>query len=293
MVLDTTVPGTAVPDWLTGFIDDAATLPPASVPLDRAVAEHCAHRRSAYAGLVGGLVVTDLKVPDLIDVLDDGDTEEHEEPLAVSLLVTGGAGAIGPAIRWASRAPLLRMRSLHLALRDEDDLAHNARRVLTALDAVAEDLSEVEVYVEVPRWQDGRASHGWLSALDELAAGEVRTAFRAGGATPDTVPGAEELAGSIDAALDRELPFRCAGALVHAISGPASYGFLNVLAATRACLDGGDTVAVLTGTDGDALLAGTDVTSLARTRRWFTGFGSADLLVSHDDLVEVGLISPT
>jgi len=284
--------GTAPPAWLTGFIDDTAVFPPGSVPLDRAVAEHLAHRRSEYAGLLGGFVVTDLKVPDLIDVLDDSAPSQDEEPLEINLLVTGGAGAIGPAVRWASRAPMLRLRAIEFALRDEDDLTHNARRVLTALDAVEEDLAEVEVYVELPRWHGGEPTHGWLSALDELGAGELRAKFRTGGATPDTVPGVGELAGSIDAALDRELPFKCTGGLVHALSGPASYGFLNVLVATRACLDGADAVAALTETSADALLAGTDAGTWERTRRWFTGFGSGDLLESHDDLVELGLITP-
>jgi len=280
----------ATPAWLAGFIDDAAAFPPSSLPLDRAVAEHRAHRQAAYADLLGGFVVSDLKVPDLIDALDDH-AEDAEEPWEVTLQVSGGAGAISPAVRWASRAPNLRLRTIGLTLRDEADLAHNARRALTALDAVEEDLSEVAVYVELPRWSDDPAhgpGHRWLSALDELAAADLRVTFRTGGATPDALPSPAELAGSIDAALDRELPFRCTGGLTHAISGPASYGFLNVLVATRACLDGGDAGAALTETSAEALLA--DVDALARTRRWFTGFGSGDLLESHEDLVELGLM---
>jgi len=280
----------ATPAWLAGFIDDAAAFPPSSLPLDRAVAEHRAHRQAAYADLLGGFVVSDLKVPDLIDALDDH-AEDAEEPWEVTLQVSGGAGAISPAVRWASRAPHLRLRTIGLTLRDEADLAHNARRALTALDAVEEDLSEVAVYVELPRWADDPANgpgHRWLSALDELAAADLRVTFRTGGATPDALPGPAELAGSIDAALDRELPFRCTGELTHAISGTASYGFLNVLVATRACLDGGDARAALTETSAEALLA--DVDALARTRRWFTGFGSGDLLESHEDLVELGLM---
>lgn len=277
------------PPWLAGLLDDAAAFPPSSVPLDRAVAEHRAHRQAAYAGLLGGFVVADLKVPDLIDALDDG-TEGPEEPWEITLLVTGGAGAIAPAVRWASRAPHLRLRTIGLTLRDEDDLAHNARRVLTALDAVEEDLSQVAVHAELPRAAGG-PTHRWLSALDELAAAELGVTFRTGGATPDTFPDADELVAALDAALDRELPFRCTGGLNRALSGPASYGFLNVLLATRACLDGEDAAAALTETSADVLLAGTDHDALGRTRRWFTGSGCADLLEAHDDLVELGLMT--
>lgn len=282
---------TSLPAWLHAFIDDASLLPPSSVPLDRAVAEHRAHRTSELGGLLGGLVVTDLRIPDLIDVLDDDATEHDEEPLDITLLVTGGAGAIGPAVRWATRAPVLRLRALELALRGEDDLVHNARRVLTALDAAEEELSGAEVYVELPRWHDTSPTHGWLSALDELSAGALRATFRTGGASADAIPTAAELSGSLDAALDRELPFRCTGGMTRAVSGPGSFGFVNVLAATRACLDGGDAAAALTTTSVDQLLAGTGADLLARTRGWFTGFGSNDLLESHNDLVDLGLMS--
>ena len=99
---------------MQALVDDAAIFPPGNVPLDRAVAEHRAHRRSEYADLVGGFVISDVKLPDLIDVLDDRDEEEQ---LAINLVVTGGAGAIEPAVRWATRAPLLSLRTLEFALR--------------------------------------------------------------------------------------------------------------------------------------------------------------------------------
>lgn len=290
--MGTVVPESNIPAWLAGFIDDAATFPPSNVPLDRAVAEHRDHRRSEYADLLGAFVVADVKVPDLIDVLDDTGEEREDRALEINLLVTGGAGAVGPAVRWATRAPHLRVRALEFALRDEDDLTHNARRLLTALDTLEEDLSEVEVYVELPRWQ-GTPSHGWLSALDEIAAADLRAKFRTGGADPEAVPDVAELAGSIDAALDRELPFRCTGGLVHPLTTPGSYGFLNVLLATRACLDGADVPAVLRETSGEALLDGSDPETLARTRRWCTTVGSSSLLESHDGLVELGLVTPT
>jgi hypothetical protein len=285
----------SAPSWLTGFIDDAAIFPPGNATLDRAVAEHRA-LRGDLADLVGGFVVSDVKVPDLIDVLDDHE-HDSDEPLAINLVVTGGAGAIGPAVRWASRAPSLRLRAIEFALRDEDDLAHNAQRVLTALDSVEEDLDEVETYVELPRSPDGLLTHGWLSALDVLAGAEVRAKFRTGGLTADLVPGPEELASGIDAVLDRELAFKCTAGLHRALrhpdpeTGVLQHGFLNILVATRACLDGGDTVAALAEQDADGLLNGVDPDTLARTRRWFTSFGSCSVLEPHDDLVELGILA--
>jgi len=280
-----------IPAWLSGFVDDASMFPPGNLPLDRAVAEHREHRVSEYADLVGGFVVSDLKLPDLIAELG----EHPENPLAINVVVTGGAGAIEPAVRWATRAPSTRLRTLEIALRDEDDLAHNARRVLAARDQLAADLEEVVVHVEPPRLR-GAPTAGWLSALDELAAGDVRLKFRTGGVDQDAFPTCGELADAIEAALDRELPFKCTAGLHHAIrqadaaTGITHHGFLNVLLATRACLDGADGSEVLAEESAAALLDGLDPEALDRTRRWFTSFGCCAVLEPHDDLVELGLV---
>jgi hypothetical protein len=213
----------------------------------------------------------------------------------VNLVITGGAGAIEGAVRWAGRAPGVDLVALEFALRDEDDLAHNARRVLAAVDDLAEELGEAEVYVEPPRLHGGPTA-GWLDALDELAAREVRLKFRTGGVTADAFPNAAELAACITAALDRELAFKCTAGLHRALrhtdaeTGFDHHGFLNVLAATRAELDGGDAGAVLSEREPERLLGGLDHDALARTRRWFTSFGSCSVLEPHDDLVELGLM---
>lgn len=277
---------------MTGLVDDAALFPPGNAPLDRAVAAHRESRVSEYADLVGGFVVSDVRLPELIDVLDERDDDEL---LGINVVVTGGAGAIEPAVRWATRAPLTHLRAIEIALRDEEDLAHNARRVLTATDQLAEELDGVEVYVEPPRLR-GEPTAGWLAAIDELASLGVRAKFRTGGVEQDAFPTCGELADAINAALDRELAFKCTAGLHHAVrhvdaeTGLTHHGFLNVLLATRACLDGRDASDVLAEESAAVLLDGIDVDELARTRRWFTGFGSCSILEPHDDLVELGLL---
>jgi len=295
---------TVIPAWLSRLVDDAAIFPPGNLPLERAVVEHHEHRTSEYADLVGGFVVSDVKLPDLIRCLDEAADEAADEeespqpdegPLTVNLVVTGGAGAVEPAVRWATRSPLLRLGALECSLRDEDDLAHNARRVCAAIDALGEDLTGVDVYVEPPRFADA-PSHGWLAAVDELATRELRLKFRTGGVTADAFPSPAELGASISAALDRELAFKCTAGLHHAVrhrdpdTGLTHHGFLNVLRATCASLAGDDPVDVLADESAAALLEGFDVEEAARTRRWFTGFGSCSILEPHDDLVELGLI---
>ena len=155
------------------------------------------------------------------------------------------------------------------------------------------------VYVELPA---AGSEHGWLAAADEVAAAELRIKLRTGGLDASAFPSVATLAGWIDAALDRETAFKCTAGLHHAVrhtdhdDGLDHHGFLNVLLATRAAFDGAGRDAVhdlLAQTDGPQLAAlvreaGDD---LARTRRWFTSFGSCDVAQAWADLRELGLVA--
>lgn len=167
--------------------------------------------------LVGASVVADTALPDV---------DAPALPLAVT--VTGGAGQIaGPAGLCARRKwPLA---SLTTSLRDLDDLAGNARRVIAAVDAAhAEGVltDDVTIRVALPAEPP---SHGWQAAADEVAAMEWQLALplTTGG---DPVP-APVVAAWIDAALDRETPYAALGAT-------DARQALAVLTATAAAWDG-------------------------------------------------------
>ena len=113
------------------------------------------------------------------------------------------------------------------------------------------------------------------------------------------VPPAAAVAAFLEAALDRETPFKCTAGLHAAVrhhdetTGGERHGFLNVLLATRAALDGEDFEAVLAERDPQALLArweevGPD--ALVRARRWFTSFGCCAVSDPVEELVELGLL---
>lgn len=289
---------TSVPPYLQGLVDDAAIFPPGNAPLKEAVAAHREHLKAEHAALVGPFVVSDSRLPELIKVVG-------AESLAVSVVVTGGAGALDPAAKWAGRADALDLRGLEIALRDEEDLAHNARRIVIAVDqlVVSGDLDdEVPVHVEMPRLYDAEPSHGWLSALDEVAATDHRIKLRTGGASGDAFPSAAELATCVEQALDRELRFKCTAGLHNALrhhddeTGFEHHGFLNLLLATRASLDGAGHDAVvetLELTDADAIRsrvqeAGDE--ALASARRWFTSFGSCSITEPLADLTTLRLV---
>lgn len=282
----------SIPTWLSGLITDTSAFPPAGLGLSQAVAEHRALLDGEVGALVSAFAITDVKLPDLLDVLDHDDIEV---PLPVSVVVTGGAGAVEPAVRWADRAPTVALRSLELSLRDEDDLGRNARRLTSALDQVAAEVAGAQVRVHAPRLR-GAPTRSWLAALDELAVAAATLALRAGGAVQADVPTCGELADAIEAALDREIPLHVTGGVEAAArhcdpeTGITRHGFLNIARAVRAALEGEDASEILNQEDPGALLDGFDPETAARTRAWFTGFGSADILRSHDDLVDLGLL---
>ena len=312
--MSSSVPATpTVPGWLTRIVDDAAIFPPGNVPLPQAVTEHRAYAAAGYADLVGPFVVGDQRLPDLLEVVSTssttrgGSTTRDDAPLPVSVVVSGGAGALEGAVRWATRSGALDLRALEITLRDDAGgaIEHNARRILTAVDqlvAAGELDDEVPVYVEPPRLYGGPPTPGWLGALDELAAADHRLKFRTGGADADAFPAAHELAACIDAAIEREVAFKCTAGLHNALrhrdpgTGFEHHGFLNVLLATRATLDsvGIDGVAALLETTDAATLrdalAETGDDALARTRHWFTSFGSCSVLEPLEDLVDLDLV---
>jgi hypothetical protein len=266
-----------------GLVDDAAIFPPGDADLHAATAAHTARRSEPWADLVGTFVVRDTDVPLLRGSL-----------ARLSVVVTGGAGQIaGPAGLCAKLG--LELAGLEIALRDPGDLAGNARRVATAVDAARIEgtlAEEVPVYVELPHVG---STASWLAAADEVAAAELRLKFRTGGLEAEAFPAAHALARWIDAALDRETPFKCTAGLHRAVRNTSSegfeqHGFLNLLVATKRAFDGAavdEVVATLEDRDGAGLAAA----DRSGARRWFTSFGSCSVDEPLEDLRALGLVT--
>jgi hypothetical protein len=79
----TSVSTEPLPAAWRGLVDDAAIFPPGNASLADAALEHQLRRAEPYADLVGTLVVRDTDLPAL-----------KATPLALSVVVTGGAGNI-------------------------------------------------------------------------------------------------------------------------------------------------------------------------------------------------------
>ncbi len=268
-------------DAWAGLVDDAAIFPPGDAPLHEATAAYGARTAGEGAELVGTFVLKDTDLP-----LVRG----FGGPLSV--VVTGGAGQLAGPVGLCARLGL-DLAGLEIAVRDLDDPAGNVRRVVAALRDVDTD---VPVHVELPHVAH---SASWFAAADEVAAAELRLKFRTGGLDASAFPAAHALARWIDAALDRETPFKCTAGLHNAVrhtgeDGFEHHGFLNVLVATQQLFDGAtvdDAVMVLEQRDGATLVEAARELALAGARRWFTSFGSCSVAEPLADLRTLGLVA--
>jgi hypothetical protein len=249
------------------------------------VAAYQSRRDEWYADLVGPLVVRDTDLPDV------------PPDVPVSVVLTSGAGAVAGVASLAAKKGH-RLRGLESAARDLDDLAGSVRRITAAVDAARDSggLADTEVYVELPQ---SDPTSGWLAAADAVTEAEHHLKFRTGGVEAHLFPPAATVAAWIDAALDRETPFKCTAGLHHAVrqrdheTGFEHLGFLNVLLATRAAFDGGtvqEVAQVLDDHYANDLVALARQSDLEGARRWFTSYGSCSVTEPLDDLVGLGLL---
>ena len=275
---------TLVPPLFAGLVDDASLLPPGIIGFAETRTAHAKHRKAWYSGLIGALLVpASVAEPDLfltgltVGVIND--SAIGQLPAVIAKLRAAGAevGRVEAAV----------------ARRGEDP-----QPGLGALEALAAEAPDLDVYAEIP------LSWGLLAGLDTVVAQRARglriaPKFRVGGLAAELFPTPVELAAVICACRDRDLPFKLAAGLRHALrhtdpeTGFTHHGFLNVLVASVAASDGGEV------TDVAEALAATHPVPLvepARVRRdqprpLWAGFGSSNVLEPLTELIRLGLIN--
>ena len=259
------------------LVDDAAVFPPGDVPFDAAVDAYDERSVTPVRELVRSFVLRDTDLPRLTD------------PVApLSVVCTGGAGQLAGPTSYIRRRDV-EPAGFEIAVRDLDDLAGNVRRIVTATDDLE---TEWPIFVELPATAP---DHAWLTAADVVAeAGVMRLKFRTGGLDASAFPASDVLASWIDAALDRELPFKCTAGLHRAVrhtgdDGLERHGFLNVIVATGRAFDGASQDEVVSVLENRELAVTTE--EIERGRRWFVSFGSCSVDEPWDDLVRLGFAS--
>ncbi|WP_017577378.1 hypothetical protein [Nocardiopsis kunsanensis] len=271
-----------------GLFDDAALFPPGNAPLGQALPEHRNHRAGHRAQYVGPFLVPDARVAELRTLLDR--EEGDHAPLATVVTVPGGAEAVPGAVAAAQQA------RLHLVGLEVAAEPGGVAAVTEALDRHLP--AGVRAYVEISR--QGRVPDD----LAALAGSGHRAKFRTGGVVARAHPGEAELAVNLHAAVGSGLSFKCTAGLHHAVrhttpEGFEQHGFLNVLLATAALLEGAtaaDAEAVLAERDGPALAAAAsrlpDERS-ERVRETFHSFGTCSITEPLEDLVVLGELPAT
>jgi hypothetical protein len=275
---------TLVPTLFAGLVDDASLLPPSFASLPDAVTKHGEHRKAWFADLLGPLLVPASAVgidvpPAGLTVALIGDVAASAVPVAVEKLRSAGAAVCHIEVA--------------VARRGEDP-----QPGLADLRTFAGSHEDLIVYAEIP------LSWGLLTALDTVA--EARAAgarvapkFRVGGLAAELFPTPVELAAVVCACRDRDLPFRLAAGLRHAIrhtdpeTGFTHHGFLNVLAAGLVASGGGEVAEVaevLAATHPVPLVESVRVRRAER-RPLFIGFGAANVVEPLTELVRLGLIN--
>src|SRR5215472_14407867 len=128
----------------TALLDDAAVFPPGNLPLAEAVIAHNGHRRSAYAALVGPLVLPAAALDGLVPLLEAGTA-----PPALSVTLPGEPAAVAPAVAAVAALDAVTLAAVETPLGPGAQVGE----LLAALDAALPD--GVTGYVEVPRDERG------------------------------------------------------------------------------------------------------------------------------------------
>jgi hypothetical protein len=275
---------TLVSPLFAGLVDDASLLPPAFINLADALARHGEHRNAWYSALLGPLLVPASLTGAALPAQD----------LPVALLGDVAVSALPVAVEKirAAGAVVFHLEAA-VARRGEDP-----QPGLAALRTLAGHDKDLPVYAEIP------LSWGLLAALDAVAEARgdglrIAPKFRVGGLAAELFPTPVELAAVICACRDRELPFRLAAGLRHAIrhtdpeTGFTHHGFLNVLTGSVLAADGAEVAEV-----AEALAATHPLPLVepARARRdgprpLFVGFGAVNVVEPLTELVRLGLIN--
>ncbi|HYI57699.1 MAG TPA: hypothetical protein VEX66_05985 [Microlunatus sp.] len=275
-----------------GLVDDAAVFPPGNASVPDAVRRHREHRSAWYAPMIGPLVVPDTELAQVSRAA----SSTTDEPIEVSVVITGGAGGLVALAR--RDLPGIAVRGAEIALRDLDDLAGNAERVVAAAQEL--DPDEVMVFVELP------FRHGWVAAIEVVEGAGLNGKIRTGGLEPDAYPTADQLAQQLSELIEADLPFKATAGLHRGWPNRVTnergetlhqHGFVTLLMAVEALVDGAGAAAAadLLRLDDPgrifAALQGWDDATVTRVRRRFRSFGCCGVTDPIDDLVTLGLLA--
>lgn len=290
------------------LIDHAALFPPASLPMDAALAEDRRARSSPEAWMLGRFIVPASRLSELA---------AYGGAPALSVVLDGAGGAQAdrwqPALQQDLRAVAraagsgLRVELVEVRL---PAAAVGADLLAAAGERVAEALGDaVTAYYELQLAEGGlcpataKPSSGWEDTIAAMAEAGARAKVRCGGATP--APPVAALACFVADCRDAGVPFKATAGLHHPIRHADAHGFLNLLAAAvfaHAERIGVDEIAALLAEEDPAAFAVTAEAFSAHGRsaraeaiasardELFTAYGSCSFTEPVDELRALGIL---
>lgn len=233
------------------FFDDAAIFPPGNMPMDDAVHAHLARRGSPEGEYVGPFICSAARLGELCEDVAYGHLE-------LSLVAT-----IDEFNRSAH----------HVAL--QQNLTLTALELNGPVDELPEISHGLRVFVE----------RTWHESLDVPEGAMLK--LRCGGPDVRDTPSACQLGGAIQHCVENDIAFKLTAGLHHAVRTERDHGFLNILAAVNAAIDGSDPVPALLESDAAAL----KVSNPEAVRRLFRSIGTCSIDEPLDDLRALELIA--
>jgi hypothetical protein len=278
-----------IPPLFARLCDDAALFPPGNAPAAQAVLAHRAHKVSWYRDLVGPFLAAPKHLTGVAKAARD-----HETLVQLALVVPDGPGSLAGAVRATAGEPGIELVGVELACAADGSPAEAAREAVWALDR--------ELPLGVGGVVEVRRGAGIAEALDVLAASSFRAKLRTGGTVAQAFPTEAELAEFIVGCVVRRLPFKCTAGLHEAVrhtdkaTGFEHHGFLNILTATGAAVQGADAAVVASvlgvrsGPELVSALRQLTPDAVGRTRRAFTAYGTCSIAEPLADLVSFGAL---
>lgn len=270
------------------LLDDAAVFPPGNAPLTDAVADHLATRARPRGRFVGPFVCPAGRVEELAAALGSPAAAPPsgaptDQPGALDLVLVGDGRSLADGVHAVLADDRLRLRAVEA----------------TAGAALPGGLPDDVAGVVEVGLDDGVAQR-----LRDLRRAGHRAKLRTGGLVAEAFPDEAALARALVACVASGVAMKLTAGLHSAVrhrdpvTGFEHHGFLNVLLALDAALEGAGPAAVaevLGDGDGDRVarsVADLEPGQAARARRTLRSIGTCSIDEPLADLVALGLVDP-
>ena len=243
------------------LLDDETLLRRPDTPVSAVLARH-GELRDAYRSLLATLVVPDRRLTEIARQIPP------DASVPVSVITSGGAGGL---LALAGRdVPGIDIAAVEPTLRDLDDLAGSAARVVSAAGELG---PEIAVFIELPY------APGWKAAVELIEAAGLYGKIAADA-------GPRQLVEQLSILIEADLPFK--------ITSSRNGDWLSLLMAVEALVAGtgpDDAAELLRLDDHDrigAVVSNWDQTTLSRVRRRVRRLGIEHVQQAISDLTLCG-----